>query len=139
MVDVGLVSSSIVMGIIVIFLIVIAAGMGMGGNSMAANVNLTNFVIIISFLLIVLVITIPFITISTHTTGTLDNRKSVYDAIKNTAGITSAIFIAFLIVTLVILRKYPAKISMFTNAFTGLAFFTSLLTISVYSISGIQQ
>ena len=138
MADVGLVSSSIVMGIIVILLIVVAAGIGMSGNTVSANINITNFIVIISFLLIVLVITIPFLSINAHTTGTPDNRATVHDAIAQTAGYTTAIFVAFLIITLIIIRKNPTKITMFTNVFTGLAFFISLLTVTIFSITGMR-
>ena len=90
-----------------------------------------NFTIMISFLLVVLMIAIPFITINVDIAPSNDTVNST---IRETIAWTSAIFIGFLIITFMILRVYPSLISSFINLFTTLSFATSLIVLTLYSI-----
>ena len=95
------------------------------------NVVWANFTIMISFLLVVIMIAIPFITINVDIAPSNDTINST---IRETIIWTSVIFIGFLIITFMILRVYPSLISSFVNLFTTLSFATSLIVLTLYSI-----
>lgn len=95
------------------------------------NVVWANFTIMISFLLVVIMIAIPFITINVDIAPSNDTVNST---IRETIAWTTAIFIGFLIITFMILRVYPSLISSFIHLFTTLSFATSLIVLTLYSI-----
>lgn len=100
-------------------------------SSTKGNVVWANFTIMISFLLVVIMIAIPFITINVDIAPSNDTINST---IRETIIWTSVIFIGFLIITFMILRVYPSLISSFVNLFTTLSFATSLIVLTLYSI-----
>ncbi len=100
-------------------------------SSTKGNVVWANFTIMISFLLVVIMIAIPFITINVDIAPSNDTINST---IRENIIWTSVIFIGFLIITFMILRVYPSLISSFVNLFTTLSFATSLIVLTLYSI-----
>lgn len=132
--DAASIGNAVVLGIIVVLLIVTIVALTAGDK---LNPGWANLLIIISFLVVVIVVAIPFLEINVQLAGTTDTRTVVQDEIKKAIGFTTAIFIAFLIITFMILRKYPTRITTFVNIFTGLAFFMSLITITIFSLQKI--
>ena len=132
--DAASIGNAVVLGIIVVLLIVTIVALTAGDK---LNPGWANLLIIISFLVVVIVVAIPFLEINVQLAGTTDTRTVVQDEIKKAIGFTTAIFIAFMIITFMILRKYPTRITTFVNIFTGLAFFMSLITITIFSLQKI--
>jgi ABC-type Fe3+ transport system permease subunit len=75
--------------------------------------------------------------INVNVAGMADNKDEVKNAILNTIYITTGMFVCFLIVTLMILRKYPAKITTFINGFTMLSFLMSMIVLTIFTIKQI--
>jgi ABC-type Fe3+ transport system permease subunit len=86
---------------------------------------------------VVLVIAIPFVEINVNIAGVEDNKGDVKNAILQTIGYTTGMFVCFLIVTLMILRRYPAKITTFINGFTMLSFLISMIVLTIFTIQKI--
>jgi len=132
--DPTFIAGTVVLGIIIVLFSVAIIGLNIKGE----NQNAANFILILSFFLIVVVIAIPFIEINTQLAGTTDTRVEVQKSMKNSIGITSGLFIAFILITFMIIRKHPTKITMFTNIFTALAFLMSLVTITLFTMEKIN-
>ena len=128
--DAALIGNTVVLGIIVVLLALAVIGLNMSGTNTAT----ANFALILSFFLIVAIIAIPFLEVNTQLAGTVDTRTKVKDAIYSAIGFTTGIFVAFLIITFMIIRRYPTKISLLVNSFTALSFFMSLLTITLFTL-----
>ena len=134
MADTAIIGTSVVFGVIIVLLVVTVISL-MGGNYLSAG--WANLSIMLSFLLVVLIIAIPFVEINVNVAGMADNKDEVKNAILNTIYITTGMFVCFLIVTLMILRKYPAKITTFINGFTMLSFLMSMIVLTIFTIKQI--
>jgi hypothetical protein len=134
MADTAIIGTSIVFGIIIVLLAVTLISL-MGGNYLSTA--WANLSIMLSFLLVVLVIAIPFVEINVNIAGVEDNKGDVKNAILQTIGYTTGMFVCFLIVTLMILRRYPAKITTFINGFTMLSFLISMIVLTIFTIQKI--
>lgn len=130
--DTATLSSSIVIGVVAVLLAVTIISLFSGMNSGTAN-----FLIMLSFVLVVTMIAVPFVEINVEVSGMADNNKVVRNAIITSISFTTAIFIGFLIVTFMILRRFPAHITTFVNAFTGLSFLMSLIVVTLYTLNQI--
>jgi hypothetical protein len=86
----------------------------------------------------VLIIAIPFVEINVKVAGMEDNNKDVRQAILETIGYTTGIFVCFLIITLMILRKYPAMITSFVNGFIMLSFLTTMIVLTIFTMEKIK-
>jgi len=135
MADTATIGSSVVLGIVVVLLAVSMITL-MGGNYFTTAS--ANFVIMLSFLLVVLIIAIPFVEINVNTVGMEDNSKDAKKAILETIGYTTGLFICFLIITLMILRKYPAMITSFVNGFIMLSFLTTMIVLTIFTMEKIK-
>ena len=135
MVDTATIGSSIVLGVIVVLLAVVSFSLFGGSYLSTGSANLS---IMLSFLLVVLIIAIPFVEINVNVAGTEDNIKDVRQAILNTIGYTTGLFVCFLIITLMILRKYPAMIASFINGFTMLSFLMAMIVLTIFTMGKIN-
>ena len=135
MVDTATIGSSIVLGIVVILLAVSSISL-LGGSYLSTTT--ANFVIMLSFLLVVLIIAIPFVEINVKVAGMDDNNRDARQAILETIGFTTGLFVCFLIITLMILRKYPAMITSFINGFTMLSFLMARTVLTIFTIGKIN-
>lgn len=132
MADSATIGSSIVLGVIAVLFAVTLIGLT-GGDLI--NSGTANFLVMLAFLLVVIMVAIPFVEINLEVAGMADNNSVVKGAILKTIGFTTAIFVAFLIITFMILRKYPAQITTFVNAFTALSFLMSLIVVTLYTLN----
>ena len=131
MAETAIIGTSVVLGVIIVLLLVTIVSL-MGGNYLSAG--WANLSIMLSFLLVVLIIAIPFVEINVNVAGVADNKDEVKNAILQTIGYTTGLFVCFLIITLMILRKYPAKITTFINAFTMLSFLISMIVLTIFTM-----
>jgi len=134
MADATTIGNSIVLGVIAVLLAVTLIGLA-GGSSM--NSSWANFLVMFSFLLVVIIIALPFLEINLQVAGMADNKSIVQGAILNSIGFTTAIFFGFLLITFMILRKYPAQIMTFVNVFAALSFLTSLIVVTIFTLNQI--
>ena len=131
MADTAIIGTSVVFGVIIVLLAVTVVSL-MGGNFLSTG--WANLSIMLSFLLVVLIIAIPFVEINVNVAGVADNKDEVKNTILQTIYYTTGLFGCFLIITLMILRKYPAKITTFINAFTMLSFLMSMIVLTIFTI-----
>jgi hypothetical protein len=129
--NVNTISSSIIIGITCVLILTIASTIYLGGG---IETNTANFIIILGFILVVIMIAIPFVQINVEINGAPDNREHVKNGVLTTIGYTTVLFIGVLIITLIILRKHPVLITTFTFVFTILSFLISLIVLTVYTL-----
>jgi hypothetical protein len=130
--DTATIGSSIVLGVIAVLFGVTIVGLT-GGSALSAGS--ANFLIMLSFVLVVTMVAIPFVEVNLQVAGMADNNNVVQGAILSSIGFTTAIFIGFLLVTFMILRRYPAQITTFVNVFTMLSFLMSLIVVTLYTLN----
>ena len=135
MADTAIIGTSVVFGVIIVLLAVTVVSL-MGGNFLSTG--WANLSIMLSFLLVVLIIAIPFVEINVNVAGTEDNVENVRQAILETIGYTTGLFVCFLIITLMILRKYPAMIASFINGFTMLSFLMAMIVLTIFTMGKIN-
>jgi hypothetical protein len=63
-----------------------------------------------------------------------DNSGPLKDSILASVWTTTIIFVAFLIITFLLLRMYPDQLMNFVTLFTFLSFFVSLLAITLSTL-----
>lgn len=131
MVDFATIGSSVVIGIICVLVFLVAV-IFMGGNSI--NEGSSNFILILAFFLVVLTVAIPFLQINLTVTGTPDTKDELHKSIVDSVWTTTIIFVAFLIITFLLLRMYPDQLMNFVTLFTFLSFFVSLLAITLSTL-----
>ena len=131
MVDFAKIGSSVVIGIICV-LVFLMAVIFMGGNSI--NEGSSNFILILAFFLVVLTVAIPFLQINLTVAGTPDKSGPLKDSIMASVWTTTIIFLAFLMITFLLLRMYPDQLMNFVTLFTFLSFFISLLAITLSTL-----
>ena len=131
MVDFATIGSSVVIGIICV-LVFLMAVIFMGGNSI--NEGSSNFILILAFFLVILAVAIPFLQINLTVAGMPDSSGPLKDSILASVWTTTIIFVAFLIITFLLLRMYPDQLMNFVTLFTFLSFFVSLLAITLSTL-----
>jgi len=135
MVDTATIGSSVVLGVVVVLLAVSMITLMGGSYFSTASANV---VIMLSFLLVVLIIAIPFVEINVNTVGMEDNTEDAKKVILETIGYTTGLFVAFLVITLMILRKYPAMITSFVNGFIMLSFLMTMIVLTIFTMGKIK-
>lgn len=131
MVDFATIGSSVVIGIICV-LVFLMAVIFMGGNSI--NEGASNFILILAFFLVILAVAIPFLQINLTVVGMPDKEGPLKDSILASVWTTTIIFVAFLMITFLLLRMYPDQLMNFITLFTFLSFFVSLLAITLSTL-----
>jgi len=131
MVDFATIGSSVVIGIICVLLFLMAfiffSGKGIDGST-------SQFILILAFFLVILTVAIPFLQINLSVTGMPDNSRPLKDSILASVWTTTIIFVAFLVITILLLRMYPDQLMNFVTLFTFLSFFVSLLAITLSTL-----
>jgi polyferredoxin len=76
--------------------------------------------------------------INVNTVGMEDNTEDAKKVILETIGYTTGLFVAFLVITLMILRKYPAMITSFVNGFIMLSFLMTMIVLTIFTMGKIK-
>lgn len=127
MVNLATTGNIVILGIIVV-LVIIAAFVAYGGSFN------NNFILMLSFLLIIIVIAIPFLQINLAAVGMHDTKPALHDSILNSILTTTGIFIAFLLITFLNIRRHPDQVLNYLMFFTVTSFFCSLLAITISTL-----
>ena len=132
MVDFATVGSSVVIGIILVLLCVLVIVFFFEKNITEGS---SNFILITAFFLVVITVAIPFLQINLETVmGMRDISNPLKGSILASVWTTTIIFVAFLLITFLLLRMYPDQLMKFVTLFTFLSFFVSLLAITLSTL-----
>lgn len=127
--DSAVIATSVVFGIVILLILITIFAL-FGGM----DAGISNFLVMISFFLVVVIIAIPFVEINIQFAGTKDNTGEIKNAILNAVYMTSGIFAAFILITLMLIRRYPSQISTFSNFFMMSSFGISLVVLTLFTI-----
>ena len=135
MVDFATVGSSVVIGIILVLLCVLVIVFFFEKNITEGS---SNFILITAFFLVVITVAIPFLQINIETVmGIRDISNPLKESILASVWSTTIIFVAFLLITFLLLRMYPDQLMKFVTLFTFLSFFVSLLAITLSTLQNV--
>jgi Na+(H+)/acetate symporter ActP len=127
--DSAVIATSVVFGVVILLILITIFALFGGMNPV-----ISNFLVMISFFLVVVIIAIPFVEINIKVGGAPDNTSQVKNNILQAVGWTTGIFVAFIIITLMLIRRYPSQTSTFSNFFMMSSFGMSLVVLTLFTI-----
>lgn len=127
--DSAIIATSVVFGVVILLILITIFALFGGMNPV-----ISNFLVMISFFLVVVIIAIPFVEINIKVGGAPDNTDKVKNNILQAVGWTTGIFVAFIIITLMLIRRYPSQTSTFSNFFMMSSFGMSLVVLTLFTI-----
>ena len=127
--DSAIIATSVVFGVVILLILITIFALFGGMNPV-----ISNFLVMISFFLVVVIIAIPFVEINIKVGGAPDNTDKVKNNILQAVGWTTGIFVAFIIITLMLIRRYPSQTSTFSTFFMMSSFGMSLVVLTLFTI-----
>jgi hypothetical protein len=108
-----------------------------GDQTSVSSTGTANLVIIIAFLVLLVVIAIPFIDINTRLGGTATSRADVQKTLNSVLGYTTGLFIVIFIISIFLIRKSKITEQNMTFTMVFASMFISLLTMTLFTIGKI--
>jgi len=141
MTDSLLIANSLTLGFLIVVILgaIFMSFTRIGDQASASSTGIANLVIIIAFLVLLVVIAIPFIAINTRLAGNVNSRSDVQETLNKVIGATAGIFILIFVISIFLIRKSKITEQNMTFTMVFASLFISLLTMTMFTVTKIPS
>lgn len=139
MTDSLLIANSLTLGFLLVVILgaIFLSFTRIGDQASPSSTGIANLVIIIAFLVLLVVIAIPFVDINTRLAGNLNSRPDVQKTLNGVIAWTAVIFISIFIISIFLIRKSKITEQNMTFTMVFVSLFISLLTMTMFTVGKI--